>query len=263
MAIAADQIMKWANGSNTGKKVDSTLADFVDVYNKQHDTVTDSLFSLSNNNDNYKNLREAFAGGTIDFKGKKYTLNDLAQQRFPDGTDVNDTEAFRILKDKATLQYKKNIWNTMFILAGEMKVYNPSTFYEDFKTKQNLPRTYAIGGHYPNHKATYLRGYYYSTRFGEYFYYASFYFTFDGDELSDSAANVLFQDDAPGSIINQDALFTRDYVFKQFHAKKPDFGEYFEIRRDTDQGPCTGNTGCKWFDPDANNYPFTRGDFGN
>ena len=62
----------------------------------RHDTVTDSLFSLSSNDDNYKNLREAFAGGAIDFKGKTYTLNDLAQQRFPDGTDVNDTEAFRI-----------------------------------------------------------------------------------------------------------------------------------------------------------------------
>ena len=262
VAIAADQIMKWAAGSDTGKKVDSTLADYMDVYNKQHEIVTGKLSLLASNKDNYKNLREAFAGGAIDFNGKKYTLNDLAQQRFPDKHDVNDSEEFGKLRSAATEQYKRNIWNTMFVLAGEMQVHDSSTFYEDFTSKKNLPRTYAIEAHYPNYKATYLRGYYYKTSFGEYFYYASFYFTFDGNELSDSAVKVLFKDDAPGNIINPDALFERDYVFKQFHAEKPDFGKYFEIRRDTELGPCTGDQGCRWFDPDANNYQFTRGYLG-
>jgi hypothetical protein len=265
VAIAADQIMKWANEPGAGGKVDATLADFADVYKTQYDAVTSSLLSLASKNGDghYKNLQDAFAKGPIDFNGKKYTLNDLAQQRFPDGEDVNDTEKFGKLRDTAVLQYKKNIWNTMFILAGEMKVYDSSTFWEHFKTRQNLPRTYAIESHYPNHKATYLRGYYYKDIFGEYFYYASFYFTFDGDELSDSAAAALFKDDAPGNIINPNGLFERDYVFKQFHAKKPDFGKYFEIRRDTDIGPCKGDTDCSWFDPDANNYQFTKGAFGN
>ncbi|GAB3047097.1 hypothetical protein [Spirosoma pulveris] len=264
VAIIADQITKWSKGPDTGKKIDSTLADYMDVYNTQYLTVTKRLSSLSSNHDNYKNMREAFAGGGVEFSGKKYTIEDLAQQRFPDMNDVNDVDDFETLKAAAVLKYKRNIWNTMFVLAGEMKFDNPSSFYVNFKSKErDLPRPYAIENYYPNHKARYLRGYYYSTLFGEYFYYASFYFTFDGDELSESAAKVLFKDDAPGHIINPEALFERDYVFKQFHAKKPDFKEYFEIRRDTEIGPCTGVTGCRWFDPDANNYQFTRGDLGD
>ena len=158
--------------------------------------------------------------------------------------------------------FQKHIWNAMFLYAGRMEVHNSNTFYED--ASKIVPRDYAEKVHYPNYKATYLRGYFYRSAVivsNIYFYFASFYFTFDGLELSEEAAQVLFKDDWPGHIINPKGLFNRDYVFKQFHTKKPDFLGYFEIRKDAERGSCMNDRSCAYFDLEADNYDFTAGEF--
>ncbi len=71
-------------------------------------------------------------------------------------------------------------------------------------------------------------------------------FEFDGKALSAEAAKELFIDSTPGYIINPDpndtnpdpnkrkpltGLFPRDYVFKQFHTKKPNFKGYYDVTK--------------------------------
>lgn len=54
--------------------------------------------------------------------------------------------------------------------------------------------------------------------------------------------NTLFKDDVKGHIINPDALFDRDYVYKQFHAQKPAFGDYCDVRWSSYQYDCSDFT---------------------
>lgn len=262
IAAAYKQIDKWASNKGAGK-VNAAIEEFRAGYDEMVYAASQNLLTLGYSIDNYAALKNAFKDGPIEFMDKKYTLLDLAQMHFPAELDPNDSGKFAQLRDAAYIAFQKHIWNAMFLYTGKMEVHNSNTFYERASTI--TPRHYAEGVHYPNYKATYLRGYFDRSAIivsNTYFYFASFYFTFDGLELSDAAAKVLFKDDWPDHITNPDGLFNRDYVFKQFHTKKPDFLGYYEIRKDDKRGPCLGeNQGCSYFDPDADNYDFTAGEF--
>ncbi len=75
-------------------------------------------------------------------------------------------------------------------------------------------------------------------------------FYFDGKRLDEGAAAELFKDDMRGNIIHPDALFERDYVFKQFHAEKQDFSPYCDVSTDPSID-----------DFDCSDYTFTGGIF--
>lgn len=259
VAITIGTAKSWLEEANRPSElvVNGAFADFVGGHNRMQKALSDSLLILADRTDNYRNLREKWSG-QIDFNGKKYTLKDLAGAQFPvKGVGTEFVE----LRDAAYTKFKKDFWNVMFVKAGEMRQIGST--YESFTTV--VPRVYAMGIHYPNHKATYLRGYWSRSAIihsNQYLNYGYWTFAFDGLELSDAAAATLFIDDAPGNTINPTGLFPRDYVFKQFHRERPSFGHYFEIRRDEHIGSCTAELDpCQWFDSGSDNYDFTGGTF--
>jgi len=113
---------------------------------------------------------------------------------------------------------------------------------------------YARDVHYPNDPGTYLRACWIEP--AGHFGLTKFYFTIDGNSISADTAHELFKDDYPGhNDYNPNGLFSRDYVFKQFHREKPYFHGYFDIKKnDYPYAPYN-------FDPNCDNYVFTQGDF--
>ena len=123
------------------------------------------------------------------------------------------------------------------------------------------PSKYATDVHYkdPRYVATYLRGIWSN----DVYRFRYWYFEVDGRELSAEAAKELFRDDYPGHTINDEGLFLRDYVFKQFHAKKPDFADpyglpYHELLSNADTPYCSDT---RDFNRNADDFEFTGGNF--
>lgn len=251
IAIAGENIKKWASGDRPAN-LDAEFAEFVRGHNQMQKSISDTLLTLADETDHYKNLREGFKED-IEFNGKKYSLRDLAGSNFP---VVNKGTAYVALRTAAFDRFRRLIWNVMFIKAGRMTYSGPWSIYADGLGRN--PTWMGRNVHYrdPRYKATYLRGFY--EFFGNRFYYRYWYFEFDGLELSGDAANELFKDDTPGHIINPKGLFFRDYVFKQFHGHKPDFFGYHELRQEPDWG---GSGDAFAFDAEADAFVFTGGDF--
>ena len=249
IAIAADSIKSWAVGKNRPPSLEASFSAFEIGHQRMQLAITKRLLELADDKDNYKNLREAWTG-EIEFNGKKYTLRDLAGAQFP--TERNGTEYIK-LRDAALTRFKKYIWNAMIIKAGDMS-YSDAMF-DRFYNSSYHPTHYAER-FYPKNKAVYLRGFY--DKGIDTNVYRYWYFTFDGLQLSDEAAAVLFNDYWPGNVVNPDGLFNRDYVFKQFHIQKPDFLGYHDIRNDFEPGPGPGD--AYWFNGAGDTFNFTGGD---
>jgi hypothetical protein len=268
-AIAATtrEIEKWAFEEKSGK-VDAAFADFSKGYGEMHEKVIKKLDLLAKpgTDGNYAALQEAFKDGNIEFRGKEYTLKQLAQADFPRTDNTNEADDYDKLIAAALLSFKKNLWFAMFLKAGKLE--SKDLGYENFCNYSCHPTLYAEQFYKENTDA-YLRGYYYPSSViasNSYLYYKKWYFTFDGKELPLEATKILFKDSRPGVTINPNAFFTRDVVFKQFVRERTPFAPYFEIRKDTEKGPCLDVNNhnyqpCAYFDPEGDNYEYIAGDF--
>lgn len=262
IAIAVENIKQWTSDDKPNN-LEAEFAEFENAHLQMQIAIENMLSTLADATDDYKNLREGWPG-EIELNGKKYTLRDLAGSQFPNidasFPETNKGEAYAKLKTAAYDRFRKYIWNVMFIKAGEMTYSAAWTIGPaDLGPwgADATPTYYGRETHYKDYPATYLRGY--RQAFFENWVFRYWYWTFDGLELSATAAKELFKDDTPEHIINPDGLFLRSYVFKQFHTKKPDFFGYHELRKDTESvGDDTGN-GYAFDVPD--NYEFTGGDF--
>ncbi|GAB3280469.1 hypothetical protein GCM10027347_55620 [Larkinella harenae] len=254
IAIAGENIKHWTSSDNPAN-LDAEFAEFKLGHLQMQKAISDMLLKLADETDDYKNLRDGFKTN-IEFNGQKYSLRDLANSQFPTkdkGVEYTD------LRTAAFDRFRKYIWNVMIMKAGTMTY---SALWSRSGDAYDSPTQYARDVHYSDsrYKSTYLRGWY--DWWGGLFYYRYFYFKFDDRELSPEAAKELFKDDTPGHIINPDGLFTRDYVFKQFHKESPDWFGYYELRKDLlkTKGSTSGDKSFG-FDPTADNVVFTGGDF--
>lgn len=254
IAIVGENIKKWTSSDHPAN-LEAEFSEFVLGHNQMQKAISDTLLTLADETDNYKNLREGF-NEDIDFNGKKYSLSDLAGSQFP---TVDQGVKYTALRTAAYDQFRKYIWNVMIIKAGRL---NYSTYWLVGINSYDSPTQYGRDIHYKDdrYKSTYLRGWY--EYFGELFYYRYFYFEFDGRELSPEAAKELFKNDTPENTINPDGLFDRDYVFHQFHKEKPDWFGYNALRKDLNKtkGFRSGDKGFG-FDLAADDGKLTGGDF--
>ena len=259
IALAGDSVKEWA----TGDKPRNLLSEFP-LFKNGHLEMQIALVNMlerlqgTDDDGNYKNLRDRWPG-EIEFNGKKYTLRELANAKIPtEGDDYVNS------KTAAYDQFRKHLWNLMFIKCGTMIesdywTIGPADLPKPPGYLEGLPTEYGRAVHYKDYPATYLRGKWATTDF-HYWLFKYWWWEFDGLELSEAAAELLFNDDTPEHIINNDALFTREYVFKQFHLEKPDFKGYHELRKDLQDGPLGERDNCYNFDcPD--NWEFTGGEF--
>jgi hypothetical protein len=265
IAATATQIEKWALGEKTDKGVDAAFGGFKAGYDDMMTEVSNNLLLLASSDKNYANLQAAFAKGDIEFMGKKYSLKDLAENHFPDANVPADTAQYEALRNTALLRFKKYIWNAMIIQAGDMTYHYLSVheagYYAGGANEHVRVNYYSQEGY----EGSYIRGVYGGPTLDTYTF-EEFYFEFDGKKLSADAAKELFIDTTPGHIINPDpndktkpltGLWPRDYIYKQFHTEKPDFNGYFDVSKDE-----VGHSDKYLdFDPAADNYVFTGGDF--
>lgn len=246
--LVNDFIKTWESENARPPGLASAYATIGLAMDKNQKAISDELNRLAEPKDNYRNLREAWQG-EIKFNGKTYTLKDLVTADFPTEGHVD----FVNLRTAAVTRYHQIIWSLLMVKAGNINV---DSFYKQEEANYT-PTEYARDEFYREHKAAYLRGYYKQG----YFYYRDWHFNVDGLELSDDAAKVLFKDDTPGHIIRPDALFARDYVFKQFQRKKLDFTGYHELRKDSSMNE--KDRGTSWWGFDGENktddYDFTGG----
>lgn len=223
IAIAAGEYEKWGSEKSQGGTVDAAFGEYTKILLELYEKVDNSLSVLQDPSNNYANLKEAFKnGGSIEFNGKKYTLSDLASSNFP----AKGSQQFVSLLKPAELSFKRSLWNAITVKAGEMRTWDTSwsvyTYGSD--PRKIIRDLYANNDDIP---AAYFRGYY--SNFWGRTYLREYTFYFDGRKLDADAAQELFKDDIRGHIINPAALFDRDYVYKQFHVQKPDFGDYCDV----------------------------------
>lgn len=260
---------KWGSEEKRNR-VAGAAGRFSIKYGEMHTVVRNHLSDLADDTDSFKNLRDAFKGGDLEFNGRKYSLLELARNRFPGDATTPEINQYNKMVANTEHKFKKLFWNYMFLTAGELK--GDYVGYDDVKHPTRYAEDY-----YKDHPADYLRGYYWKSRvnvnsYGQYYY--RWHFTFDGKELTSDAAAILFKDKTPGNIDNPAGLFTRDYVFKQFVKEQNTFtiasafstDHYYEIRKDTNKGPCSDRTQfdyepCAYFDPEGDNYLFSKGEF--
>ena len=265
VALVSLNIKTWALDKNTRPaNLNEVFAEFKIGQDNMQLAISSMLLRLSDPKDNYSNLREGWKG-EIDFNGKKYTLRDLANSKFPfvDAANPNNSMgvAFDDLRTAALNQFKRYIWNVMIAKAGTINYSEWSILRGRIS---GTPRDFGKNDFYTkdDQKANYLRGYQWRSPFlnDDYFYFSNWYFTFDGRVLPAAAAKILFKDDVPGNIINPDGLFARDYVFKQFHTERISFQGYHDVRKDDGFGPAPLGTDCYGFDcPD--DFEFNGGEF--
>ena len=258
IAIVGENIKKWTSSDHPAN-LEAEFSEFVLGHNQMQKAISDTLLTLADETDNYKNLREGWKS-EIPFNGKKYTLRDLAGSQFP---TVDQGVKYTALRTAAYDQFRKYIWNVMIIKAGTL---NYSAYWFRDIGSNDSPTQYGRDEHYKDdrYKSTYLRGWW--CNFCNEFYYRYFYFEFDGRELSPAAAKELFKNDTPENIINPGGLFDRDYVFHQFHKEKPDWRGYYALRKDLNKTKGTTSHDdfrhdSFGFDPAADGGVLTGGDF--
>lgn len=224
VAIAAKEIEKWGEEKG-GNNVDATFGELTGALKNIQDSVDDRLSRLQDPKDNYGTLREAFKdGGSIEFNGKKHTLSDLAQEQniFP----VKASNDYADLIESAHLGFRKSFWNALILQAGEVR--ENWVFWHDYPTYRSPREVVRLSYEQnPDDVGSYFRGYLSDAWGGN--YVNEYAFVFDNKKLNEFAVKELFIDDVRGSKINEGALFYRDYVYKQFHAKKYDFGPYHDV----------------------------------
>ena len=261
LAIGTELVKKFIPTDLDPHNLDGVFADFAYTQDKLHYALIDALTVVADpgQDKTYKNLKDAFKGGGIDFNGKKYTLSDLSNSDFP--TAINNGTLYTTTINAAVLQFQKYFWNVMIAKAGKMNIYrtgnNTACRYSHCKTAYEIVRNIYINE--AARKGSYMRGYFQPEKFivhNQEYVFAEFYFEFDGRRLPDAVAEILFIDTVRGNDINPNGLFHRDYVYKQFHLQKPDFQEFHELARswDKENGAYEDN-----FDVADDNYEFTGG----
>jgi hypothetical protein len=234
IGVAAKGINVWvdeekdrasANGLNT------TIGTFELNYQKLQQQITLAIDEqLGSPKDNFFTLREKWTDVT--FMGKTYGLRELAHANFPSHEKGSPTRTqYEKLLIAANDSFVKYFWRAIIIQTGKLNSSRP--FYFSNKLSGDSYPGGAVGfardviykteDQYP----TYTTGKVSKDAFGyQYWHFTNWYFTFDdGVPLSKAVADILFIDDTPGHIINKDGLWPRDYVFKQFHTEKPDWGD--------------------------------------
>lgn len=254
LAIATDSIKYWS-ASNHPENLEATFAEFKDAHLAMQKAISDQLIVLADPANNYQALRDGFGDTGLPFNGTTYKVKDLGTMHFP---TPDDGQSYVDLRNAGYDKFRKHMWNIMIIKCGTMN--------ESYLNRQSdgvwTPTKYGREKLYNTtaYQSAYLRGYY-STIEGGWYYFTSYYFEFDGKVLSADAAKELFMDDTPGNNINPKGLFPRDYVFKQFHTKKPSFKGTHELRKDeTSWGPDTNGPGFGFDVPDQD-FVFNGGEF--
>lgn len=218
------EIKEWLN--NKGSRP-SNLTDVFVEYALSHlamqEAMEKQLAHYLDETNNHANLRAAW-NKSFQAQGSTYKVSDLAkpEHAFPGIGDL-----WTALKETAALEFKKRMWNLI--------VMKTCSYYRNWSTQYNTSGNngtdpfdeladYVRRSLYIDHPGVYARRNFVAKNVQGGLTIQIDYWNLglNGNEFPKSVCDLLFRDDTVGHIIRPDALFPRDYVFKQFSLTKPD-----------------------------------------
>lgn len=224
MTFLSSEIKLWAlAGSNRPSTLPDVFVDYALSHLKMQEAMEARLAHYLDPADNYANLRAAW-DKTFALQDKTYKVSDLAkpEHAFPGlGDHWTNTKAI------AATEFQKRLWNLI--------IMKTCSFYRNY-SKYYVTNAPSSGGNTEAELNDYVRREIYNNYPGVYVRqsmkevnrpgsgYELTYWNLgiNGYEFPKAVCRMLFRDDTPGHVINPDALFPRDYVFKQFSLSKPD-----------------------------------------
>ena len=219
------EIKEWLN-SKGGRP--SNLTDVFVEYALSHlamqEAMEKQLAHYLDETNHHANVRAAW-NKSFQAQGVAYKVSDLAK---PEHAFPGVGDRWTALKETAALEFKKRMWNLI--------VMKTCSYYRNWSSRfntsgkpgsdpDNEPAEFVRRGLYTDHPGVYARRDFVAKnpQGGLTFMIDYWNLGLNGNEFPKSVCDLLFRDDTVGHIVRPDALFARDYVFKQFSLTKPDF----------------------------------------
>ena len=224
MTFLSSEIKLWAlGGSNRPSTLPDVFVNYALSHLKMQEAMEARLAHYVDPADNYANLRAAW-DKTFTQQDKTYKVSDLAkpEHAFPGlGDHWTNTKAI------AATEFQKRLWN--LIIMKTCRYYrNYSDYYVTNAPSESGNNDAELNDYvrreiYNRYPGVYVRkSLVEKNRPGNGYELTYWNLGINGNAFPNAVCLILFRDDTPGHIINPDALFPRDYVFKQFSVSKPD-----------------------------------------
>jgi hypothetical protein len=217
------EIKEWINGGNMPPNLTPVFVEYALSHLAMQEAIEQQLAYYMDATNDHANLRAAW-NKTFQVQGTSYKVSDLAKREhaFP-GIGVLWSKT----KATAATEFEKRLWNLIVIKTCTFGSLN-SEFYTTAATTNPASldelADYIRKVRYTRNPGVYARRNFIS-KDQDGLTYEIYYWSLGlgGNEFPQAVCEMLFRDDTVGNIIRPDALFPRDYVFKQFSPTKPDF----------------------------------------
>jgi hypothetical protein len=229
MGFLSAEIKEWINGPNRPSNFPDVFTEYELSHLAMLEAMEKQLSHYLDQTNNYANLRAAW-DKTFQVQGTTYKLSDLAkpEHAFPPLGDL-----WNCIKATATTEFQKRLWNlivmkTCSYYANEFYYFLYTTTATTDPAAENELAEYVRQGLYTTNPGVYATRNYLGNdqeTGGLQFEVAYSNLGLGGNEFPPAVCDMLFRDDTLGHIIRPDALFPRDYVFKQFSFKKQYLGQ--------------------------------------
>lgn len=218
MTFLSSEIQLWTKSGGKPSNLPDVFVEYALSHLKMQEAMEAQLAHYLDTKNDYENLKKAW-NKTFQAQGVTYKVSDLAEptHAFPGKGDT-----WSALKATATKEFQKRLWN--LIIMKTCSYYG----YGGFFSAETGPGAiedladYVRNQIYGPHPGVYARRNF-TTTYDDTDEFEIKYWTLGlgGNEFPKAVCDILFMDDTLGHIIRPDALFHRDYVFKQFATTKP------------------------------------------
>jgi len=217
------EIKECINGGSRPPNLTPVFVEYALSHLAMQEAMENKLAHYIDATNNHANLRTAW-DKSFQVQGTTYKVSDLAkpEHAFPGIGDL-----WSATKATAATEFQKRLWNLIIIKTctfGSLNSEFHTTRATEGSASMNELADYVRQVRYTNNPGVYARRNL-SSKDQDGVTYEIYYWTLGlgGNEFPQAVCEMIFRDDTVGHIIRPDALFARDYVFKQFSPTKPDF----------------------------------------
>jgi hypothetical protein len=229
MGFLSAEIKEWINGPNRPSNFPDVFTQYELSHLAMQEAMEKQLAHYLDETNNHANLRAAW-NKTFQVQSATYKVSDLAK---PDHAFPGLGDIWNSIKATATTEFQKRLWNLIIMKTCNYYASGSFAFYYTTSATtepaaENELADYVRRGLYTTNPGVYaIRNYTGNDQDtgGLIFEVAYSNFGLNGNEFPKAVCDILFRDDTLGHIIRPDALFPRDYVFKQFSFTKANLGQ--------------------------------------
>ena len=217
------EIKEWLNKGSRPSNLTDVFVEYALSHLAMQEAMEKQLAHYLDETNNHANLKAAW-NKSFQAQGTTYKVSDLAK---PEPACPGVGDLWTALKEAAALEFKKRMWN-LIVMKTCGYYRNWSTMYKTNST--TLPAAtdeladYVRRSLYTDHPGVYARrDFVDKTEQGGLVFSIDYWnLGLNGNEFPKSVCDLLFRDNTLGHVTRPDALFSRDFVFKQFSLTKPD-----------------------------------------